>query len=255
MGNVTILGASGMLGSACKAALPKADCPTRHEFDALLDEPNFSDWVINCIGAIPQKVSDLDVMWKLNADFPQKIVGAKVIQITTDCVYSGFHGNYSEISPPDPNDDYGKSKLAGEKANSMKIRCSIVGPDVSDASLFEWVRQQPLGATINGYSDHYWNGVSTQVFANLAKGIIEANAWEKGLWHLVPKDFVSKFDLVRMIAKKTNRDDLKVTKFETGSKVDRRLVTIYPKQNEKFWEFAGYEKIPTIEQIIADISL
>jgi len=255
MDNVTILGASGMLGKACSAVLPAAYKPTREEFDALRDEPKFNGWIINCIGAIPQKIKDPETMWRLNADFPKKLVIGKVIQITTDCIFSGKSGNYDEFSMPDPVDDYGKSKLAGEATKSFKIRCSIVGPETSNASLFEWVRQQPVGATLNGYTDHYWNGVSTKVFAKLAKGLIETETWKDTTLHLVPKDVVSKYDLVKMIAIKTGRSDLTIKKFETGQPVNRTLTTSYPNENERLWELAGYSKIPTIEQIINEISI
>ena len=256
LNNVTILGATGMLGRVCKLEFPKAYSPSREQFDALIDEANFSDWVINCIGAIPQKVKDTETMWKLNADFPKKIAAkAKVIQIATDCVFSGRKGNYTEISTPDPIDEYGKSKSAGESASSMKIRCSIIGPEASNASLFEWVRQQPENATINGYADHFWNGVTTNIFAKLAKGIIETNSWRNSTFHFLPKDSVSKYELVRFIAERTGRQDLKIIKYVTGLPVDRTLATIYPKENEKFWDLAGYAQIPTIEQIVHEMPI
>jgi dTDP-4-dehydrorhamnose reductase len=254
---VTILGATGMLGSACAKVIPNALLPTRNEFDALEDVPNFSGWVINCIGAIPQRVSEECLMHKLNVEFPVRLVnsGAKVIQITTDCVYSGKTGGYSESSVKDPVDEYGRTKLEGEAAKSLKIRCSIIGPDKTNASLFEWVRQQPINATINGYEDHFWNGVSTDIFAKLAKGIIESNFWEPETYHFVPKNSVSKYELVQLIASRTGRKDLTIVPVETGNIVNRTLATNNPEINQHLWKLAGFSQIPTIQEIVEQLPL
>ena len=137
----------------------------------------------------------------------------------------------------------------------MNIRCSIVGPDVKAVSLFEWVRSQPIGATLNGYSDHFWNGVTTEVFANLAKGIIETKSWKHGMFHFVPKDSVSKYELVQLIANRLGRKDLTVIETETGKRVDRRLATDFPEFNKHLWKLAGYSKIPTIAQMVEEMTL
>lgn len=254
---VTILGASGMLGSACLRVIPYANHPDRSEFDALKDEPNFEGWVINCIGAIPQRISDQKLMHELNSNFPIRLskTSAKIIQIATDCVFSGVKGNYSESSVPDPIDEYGRSKLAGEVPSSLNIRCSIIGPDKSGASLFEWVRSQPEGATISGYADHFWNGVSTDIFAKLAKGIIENSYWVDHKIHFVPLNHVSKYELVRLIAKRIGRDDLNILKTNTGGQVNRTLSTDYPEINKELWNLAGFETIPSIQQIVDEIPL
>lgn len=257
MDTVTILGATGMLGSACAKVLPNAQLPTRNEFDALKDVPNFSGWVINCIGAIPQRVSQSDLMRKLNTDFPINLSNsnAKVIQIATDCVFSGKHGNYSENSDKDPIDEYGRSKLAGEVAISLKIRCSIIGPDQKNASLFEWVRSQPEGSTLNGYVNHIWNGISTNIFANLAKKIIDTDFWEPSTFHLVPKNSVSKFELVRLIARHIGRDDLIITPVSAQNSINRTLSTNNLEINEYLWQLAGFSEVPTIQEIVEQIPL
>ncbi len=255
MDEITVLGSSGMLGQAVSLLFPESYKPSRKEFDALKDDPRFSGWVINCIGAIPQRVKDSDTMWKLNAEFPLKIKGAKVIQIATDCIFSGKKGNYLETDLPDPVDEYGRSKLAGEAAKSFKIRCSIIGPDKSNASLFEWVRQQPAEATIYGYVDHLWNGVTTQTFARLARALVDNNYWKSGTFHFLPQNSVSKFELVKLIAKKTNRNDLKIVEKKTGNPINRTLSTVNPDLNKKMWNLAGYSQAPTIEQLIEEIPL
>jgi dTDP-4-dehydrorhamnose reductase len=255
MNKVTILGSTGMLGSACSKVFPEATKPSRFEFDALKDKPNFEGWVINCIGAIPQRVSHDETMQKLNIDLPKELSNSssKVIQIATDCVFSGKTGNYSESSTKDPVDEYGRTKSTGEDAVSLKIRCSIIGPDKTNASLFEWVRSQPEDAVIDGYADHFWNGISTHIFAQLAKGIIEANFWENKTIHFVPQNYVSKFELVTLVAKRTGRTDLKINKKITGNAVNRTLVTDFPDTNKYLWSLAGYSKIPTIQEIVEEI--
>ncbi len=257
MNDVTILGGSGMLGSACTKVFHNAYIPSRAEFDALKDEPNFSGWVINCIGAIPQRVKNYEEMQQLNADFPKKLSNqnSKVIQIATDCVFSGKTGNYSEISQKDPIDHYGKTKSEGENTQSLKIRCSIIGPDKSNASLFEWVRRQPKGATIYGYVDHFWNGVSTQIFANLVNGIIETNYWENKTYHFVPSNYVSKFELVKLIAKRTEREDLTIVEKVTENPINRTLSTVHPEVNKQLWKLAGFDQIPSIQEIVEQITL
>ena len=253
--NVTILGSTGMLGSACATEFPKAKMPTRREIDAEKDTPDLTDWVINCIGSIPQREKNADMMWKVNSEFPKRITRSRVIQIVTDCVFDGKSGSYSETSIKNATDAYGKSKIAGEEADSMKIRCSIIGPDKSNASLFEWVRQQPKGAKIDGYVDHMWNGVTTQIFAKLCTGLIQEDLFLSETFHFVPADKVSKFELVKMIAIKTGRTDLTINPIETANPVDRTLITNNPEMNLRFWSLAGYAKPPSIQEMINDLRL
>ncbi len=257
MDKITILGATGMLGSACAIELPHANQPSRAEFNALVDVPEFGGWVINCIGAIPQRITDLKMMWELNDNFPKKLsrTSSKVIQIATDCIFSGKAGNYSESSNPDPTDEYGKSKLSGESAKSLKIRCSIIGPDKSAASLFEWVRHQPQNAVIEGFTNHIWNGVTTKVFGNLCKGIIENDFYQNEVYHFVPAYKISKYELIKLIANRIGRNDLKIVPTENEKSIDRSLSTSYPEINQKLWEFAGYSKPPTIAQMIQDMDI
>jgi dTDP-4-dehydrorhamnose reductase len=252
---VTILGATGMLGSACAKEFPNAKTPTRREIDAETDTPRLTGWVINCIGSIPQREKNDEMMWKINAEFPKRIEAARVIQIVTDCVFDGQSGSYSENSVKSATDQYGRSKIIGEEAKSMKIRCSIIGPDKTNASLFEWVCRQPEGAEINGYVDHIWNGVTTQIFAKLCSGLIQADFYFNDTFHFVPADKVSKFELLSMIAAKTGRTDLSIKPVETLKPIDRSLITNNPEINEKFWALAGFDKPPTVQEMINVLNL
>jgi dTDP-4-dehydrorhamnose reductase len=209
MSTVLILGASGMLGSAVLkefssfqgeliattrvgASLVEDSNVRFLKFDADADNLDgaFSmpiDYVINCIGIIKPYINDTDpkqteTAFEINGAFPNRLEawatkrGAKVIQIATDCVFSGKKGNYLETNEHDALDVYGKSKSLGEaKGDSMMhLRVSIIGPEVDrNSSLLEWVRNQPKNAEISGYTDHFWNGITSMHFAKIARGIIE----------------------------------------------------------------------------------
>lgn len=239
--------------------------PSRKEFDACKDsllqfDLSADDYIINCIGAIPQKDKSETDMLFLNSDFPRSLsnVPAKVIQIATDCIYSGKRGLYTEADTKDPNSLYGASKVLGEikSANMMHLRCSIIGPELtSKKSLFEWVRNQEQNATIHGYTNHFWNGVTTEAFAKIASGIIENNLFQPTTQHLIPRDSVSKYKLLKLIAQKTNRDDLTIIPTSHQLKINRTLATSSPETNRVLWNSAGYREIPSIAEMIGEMNV
>jgi dTDP-4-dehydrorhamnose reductase len=291
MTRVLILGATGMLGSAVLEefegfagevlvtargkqleSLPEG--VRLVQFDASRDslEEAFNgigeiDFVINCIGVIKPYINDSDDLQRLNAIqinslFPQQLSdwasrnGAKVIQIATDCVFSGATGGYVETDPHDALDVYGKSKSLGEVPNSsmMHIRVSIIGPEKGrSTSLLEWVRNQPKDAKIFGFTDHLWNGVTTNHFGKIARGIIEVGLFRPGVVHLVPGNKVPKNVLVSKIASVFGREDITIEPKASGSTVDRTLNTDDVEFNSKLWEAAGYPTAPTIEQMLDEI--
>ena len=120
--------------------------------------------------------------------------------------------------------------------------------------MLEWVLSHAQGATIPGYTDHFWNGVFTNHFGKVVKGVIENDGFRSGLSHLVPADELSKADLVRQIASAFGRSDLIVKDTESGKPIDRTLSTTDPVFNKGLWAGAGYPDIPTIEQLIAEIA-
>ena len=223
------------------------------------------DYIINCVGVIKQLIkpnaeASINLAYKINAEFPEilaryaKKLDIPVIQIGTDCVYSGRAGLYSENSLHDPIDIYGETKNIGELASPdfMLIRCSIIGKELeSSNSLLSWVLSQPLNSLINGYTNHFWNGITTLHFSQIVSGIIKLGTFNPGVLHLVPQDIVSKYDLVRMIARAFDRSDLQIRKFEAESNINRSLVTINPIRNQSLWRDGGYISIPTIEEMIS----
>jgi dTDP-4-dehydrorhamnose reductase len=287
MSTVLILGASGMLGSAVlkefstfqgeliattRAGTELVSNPNVRflKFDAATDDldSTFSmpiDFVVNCIGIIKPYINDSDpkqteTAFEINGAFPNRLEtwasknGAKVIQIATDCVFSGSKGDYLESSEHDALDVYGKSKSLGEASgpSMMHLRVSIIGPEVAkSSSLLEWVRNQPKDAEISGYTDHFWNGITSLHFAKIARGIIENGIFEPGVFHVLPRDSVTKSELVSLIAKYLGRSDIKVNPTATGANINRTLDTSNPAKNKTLWLSAGYESPPSIEQMVS----
>ena len=291
MTKVLILGASGMLGTAVvnefkdfpgdvtvttrgKSLDNLSDQMSHISFDASTDEVATAfaklgkvDYVVNCIGIIKPHINDSDDKQRLNALqinslFPQRLAGwasetgAKVIQIATDCVFSGQKGSYLESEAHDALDVYGKSKSLGEVPNAsmMHLRVSIIGPEVGrSTSLLEWVINQPTGAEIFGFTDHVWNGVTTSHFGKLARGIIESDLFRAGVFHVVPGNRLPKNKLVEKIASVFGRDDIQVQPKPSGNTVDRTLETNDPAFNSSLWAAAGYPTPPTVEQMLEEI--
>jgi dTDP-4-dehydrorhamnose reductase len=178
-----------------------------------------------------------------------------IIQIGTDCVYSGLDGDYSEDFEFDCNDLYGLSKVSGEHESKsmMTIRCSIIGHEIkSSVSLMDWFLSQPTSAPVNGYTNHFWNGVTTLAFARVVNGIVAKNAYSPGTVHLVPKDQVSKFELLQILAEMYGRKDIEISKFESEMSINRTLATLFPHKNEQMWLNAGYTQTPSIVELIQE---
>ena len=282
MRKVLVLGSTGMLGSAVTRALQErahevitASRSTGIKFDAVnLDTENLlkaaglqgGDFVVNCVGLTKSRINEASMTSrtlavKLNIDFPGDLArsaeqaGVNVIQVATDCVFSGLSGGYSERSAHDPLDVYGKTKSLGEtpSPNVMHLRCSLIGPEIGSSSLFfEWVRQQPVRAQINGYNNHFWNGLSSLAFGKVVSGIIKEDLFKSGVQHLVPSNQVTKDELVRLELAALGRDDAQVTSKKDEHTIDRTLRTNGHDFNEQLFLAAGYEKIPTIQEMVLE---
>jgi dTDP-4-dehydrorhamnose reductase len=271
-----------MLGSAAVEALQEkghevmtASRSTGIKFDAvnlntekLLTAASLrkGDFVINCVGLTKSRIDEASMASrslsiKLNIDFPNDLakaaekLGVKIIQVATDCVFSGLAGGYSEGSAHDAFDVYGKTKSLGEtpSPNVMHLRCSLIGPEVGRSSLFfEWVRQQPINAQIDGYTNHLWNGLSSRAFGKVVSGIISEDLFESSVQHLVPSDKVTKDELIRLELSALGRDDVQVTSTKGEHPIDRTLRTGRPEFNKQLFLAAGYKKIPTIEEMVLE---
>lgn len=261
---VLVLGASGMLGHKVANALKDFDliAPTRQEYNAPDSIARFgireNDWVINCIGIIPQKNTNAEEMQRINADFPRFLAmegSHRFIQIATDCVFKGDRGGYSELSSRDATDNYGNSKKLGESVSFMNLRTSIIGSELTaKKSLFEWVKNQPKGATIKGFVNHYWNGITTDAFARIVRGIIKEDLWIAKTQHVVPEGQISKYELIKLIARRLDRDDLTIIPTITNP-INRTLKTVFPHTNLHLWDIGGYFYPPSIEYLIEEMAV
>jgi dTDP-4-dehydrorhamnose reductase len=222
------------------------------------------DWIINCIGVIKPHINENNFSSAKNAIvinslFPHQLASAisnlqtKVLQIATDCVYSGKEGGYTENSPHDPLDVYGKTKSLGEVASEQffHIRASIIGPEYGrSTSLLEWFLSQPKNAEVNGYTDHLWNGLTTHHFALLAKAIVLAGGDFSGTQHVIPANIVTKAELLESFAQVYNRNDIKINPIVSKFRIDRTLKTQDISRSNNLWKLAGYDKPPTIQEMI-----
>lgn len=227
---------------------------------------NSYDWIINCIGITKPYCKDdnpdqIENAVVINSLFPNQLAkyfpNTKILQIATDCVYSGREGNYSENSIHDPIDVYGKTKSLGESkfTNLFNLRCSIIGPEFNrKAFLIEWLLSQQKDGEVNGFTNHDWNGVTTLQFGKVCLGIIKNGSAPKNLQHLVPADRVNKFELLKLLSTSFGRPDIKVREFVAKDKIDRTLLTNDNEYNEKIWNLAGYNQAPTIEEMIKECS-
>jgi dTDP-4-dehydrorhamnose reductase len=192
-----------------------------------------TDYVINCIGAIKPTFNsavDYSIPIYTNAVFPHQLATwgeltkTKVIHVTTDCVFSGNRGQYTENDHHDALDVYGKSKSIGEPGNAMVIRTSIFGPEYGGRkrSFLEWVKSQK-DKTVNGFTNHYWNGLTTLELANGLLDVVTSDVWAQGVFHVFSED-VSKYDMVMQISEAYNLN-LDVVPLDTDVCVDRTLRT------------------------------
>jgi dTDP-4-dehydrorhamnose reductase len=188
------------------------------------------DVIINAVGIVKQLDAARDPLTSLsiNAMFPHRLVlvarlaGARVVHVSTDCVYSGLKGSYLESDPSDAEDLYGRSKYLGEVAGpgALTLRTSIIGRELKTRSgLLEWFLSQS-GRRVHGYTRAIFSGLTTAAFARALAGLIEHHPKLEGLYHL-STDPISKYDLlVRLRA--AFRCDVEIDTDDTV-RIDRSL--------------------------------
>jgi dTDP-4-dehydrorhamnose reductase len=222
---VLIIGATGMLGHITFMHLKKLDkyqlfnsvyrtkltkdsiiCNVRNEkeLSSLFSKVRPSI-VINCVGALvnESKENPTNAIY-LNALLPHKLKDfcnqyqAKLIHISTDCVFSGKDGSYTEEDFRDADDVYGRSKALGEitEMPHCTLRTSIVGPELKQkgTGLFHWFINQK--DQVQGFTNALWSGVTTLELAKAIDKVIVNNLI--GLYHVTNGEPISKFDLLRL---------------------------------------------------------
>jgi dTDP-4-dehydrorhamnose reductase len=223
MTRVLVLGGSGMLGHKLAQTLtPRFETWATIRSESLdpvvaevLDEPRTltgvdvdrpdavaaavsrvqPDVVVNAIGIVKQLRTAKAAIptIRINALLPHELAelcageGARLVQISTDCVFSGSRGGYRETDPPDPPDLYGRTKLLGEVGdapNALTIRTSIVGRELSGTvGLFEWFLSQGHGP-VRGFSRAIFSGLTTQALSQLIGELIATEPGLTGVWHV-----------------------------------------------------------------------
>lgn len=282
MKRVLVLGSTGLLGSKVSSLLAENNqieliTTSRHagkstlKFDSitgnlnsLLDEA-CPDYVVNCIGVIPQgrarTIKTSIEMFKVNTFFSRRLARAAnereigLIQPLTDGVFSGRRGGYAENSAKYPTSVYALSKLLGETKfqGQIGLRCSLIGPERTGntKSIFSWLLSSPSNAEIPGFTNHWWNGVTTSIFARISEYLILESLEVPNTLHLIPKNSVSKFQLLELIAKHNSRTDLVIFPCLSKRSRDLRLISIHEEFNSILWSGIGFTSAPTIEEMIA----
>lgn len=237
---IMVLGATGMLGHKVFQGLRKSFPDTwatirgsRSDLDCLgaslyappanvVEHVDVVDWpaveavlqnfrptvVVNCVGIIKQRAAANAAIPSLtiNSLLPHRLAGAlegwqgRLVHISTDCVFSGRRGNYTEEDPSDAEDLYGRTKFLGEVAsgNVITLRTSIIGRELREhRSLLDWLLRQN-GRTIQGYRRAFYSGVTTIELTNVIGDVIASHPTLTGVYQ-VTSQTISKYDLLRSI--------------------------------------------------------
>jgi dTDP-4-dehydrorhamnose reductase len=167
------------------------------------------DVVINCVGLIKQLADAKDPLTALpiNAMFPHRLAklcalsGARLVHISTDCVFSGRKGMYVEQDVSDAEDLYGKSKFIGELhdiAHAITLRTSIIGHELqSRESLIDWFLSQK--ESTKGYEKAIFSGLPTIELARVIKEYVIPRPELNGLYH-VSVESIDKLSLLKLVA-------------------------------------------------------
>lgn len=172
------------------------------------------DIVINCIGLIKQvpKAGDPLTAITVNSQLPHRIslicrtAGARMIHISTDCVFDGSKGDYKEEDPPNALDLYGRTKYLGEVnyPHCTTLRTSIIGHELKGFhGLIEWFIHQNSG--IKGYTNAVFSGFPTCEFSRIIGNHVIPNDNLHGLYH-VASEPISKYKLLKLVADKYGKE-------------------------------------------------
>ncbi|MFQ5853309.1 MAG: dTDP-4-dehydrorhamnose reductase family protein [Candidatus Binatia bacterium] len=184
--------------------------------------------VINCIGIVKPRAIDPAETMLVNSVFPHQLArvcsltGARLIHISTDCVFSGRTGDYSEESTPDCTDLYGRSKLLGEVTEDghLTIRTSIVGRELgTQRNLTEWFLSQV--GVVKGFELAIFTGLTARTLANVLLELARRPEIS-GLLHVAGAK-ITKFELLCMLKEAFGRDDASIERY-SGFRCDRSLV-------------------------------
>lgn len=211
------------------------------------------DVVVNCVGIVKQRAEAKAAIPSIavNALLPHRLADAiggwngRLVHISTDCVFSGRRGQYTEDDVPDPEDLYGRSKLLGEvtAGHAVTLRTSMIGRELREhRSLLDWLLQQN-GRTIKGFRRAYFSGLTTNELARVICRVIEEHPGLTGLYQ-VTGETTTKYDLLNLIVR-TFGLDIRVEPEDTFF-CDRSLV------GTRFRDATGY-RCPSWTSLVADL--
>jgi dTDP-4-dehydrorhamnose reductase len=204
---------------------------TADDFDSVVQafatvRPNV---VVNCIGIVKQQRAAHDPLASLavNAAFPHRLArlcaatGARLIHLSTDCVFSGTRGNYAEADPPDPPDLYGRTKLLGEVGEgALTIRTSMIGRELTTSQgLIEWFLGR-RGGSASGFRRANFSGLTTIARAETIAMIIREQPTLSGIWHVAAEP-IAKYTLLDLV-REAMRLDIELVADDTVV-IDRSL--------------------------------
>lgn len=188
------------------------------------------DVVVNAVGIVKQRLTEagFDELVTLNSSLPHRLAelcgssGARLLNFSTDCVFSGRGGGYSERHPPDPVDAYGASKWLGEvdRPGCLTLRTSFVGCELgSSRGLLEWFLRAK--GRVLGYRKALYTGLTTFEVSRVIQRILESFADLSGIRHLTGP-LISKFELLSGFARSLERTDVEVVP-DDAVEIDRSL--------------------------------
>jgi dTDP-4-dehydrorhamnose reductase len=203
------------------------DVTDRVAFEKVIIELS-PDFIVNCIGVLVQGSNNVENAIYLNAYLPHQLkkisknIGAKLIHISTDCIFSGNKGGYIETDAKDGKGVYSQTKKLGEIEDdaNLTLRTSIIGPELKDngEGLFHWFMNQQ--GEISGYTKAIWSGVTSLELAKAVKWSIDNNI--TGLYHVTNNSSISKYDLLQLFQKYTKKN-INIKPFD-GKKVDKSFI-------------------------------
>jgi dTDP-4-dehydrorhamnose reductase len=212
------------------------------------------DAVINAVGIVKQRPTALESIPSIetNALFPHRLgvlckaAGARMIQFSTDCIFSGKKGMYTEEDLSDAEDLYGKTKYLGEVHDShcVTLRISTIGPELNGCKgLIGWFQNKQ--GIIKGFKNAIYTGLTTLELNRLVEKILIMHRSLSGLWQVASSP-ISKYTLLQCLATKLNRTDITISPDEDFI-CDRSL------SNEKFFNQTGYEP-PSWDVMLSELA-
>ena len=282
---IVVLGGTGMLGhkmfQTLRGIFPNTLCTTREDvhrppFDQVdllqsddviggVDVTDFDrlqallielrpDYVVNCVGIIKQRNEAHDAVLSItiNSLLPHKLAAmaqawsGHVIHFSTDCVFSGERGYYTEDDNSDARDLYGRSKFLGEVAcaNALTLRTSIIGRELTEhRSLLDWFLAQNH-KTVRGYRQVIYSGVTTNEMARVVSRVIDGRRELSGIYQVASQS-IAKYDLLCLLAAAYGLD-IEIIPDDT-ERSDRSML------GNRFFDVMGYYA-PSWPDLIADLA-